>query len=100
PHTTPYPLSLHDALPISERQHDIAAVDVSRLPLIHEKQVITALATTNVYVFAYFDVAVSSKYEESPIAPRSEPIRSEPIHADIRSEEHTSELQSPYDLVC
>src|SRR5437867_5357122 len=29
---------------------------------------------------------------------RTEPARAEPVHA--RSEEHTSELQSPYDLVC
>ena len=81
----------------SERQHHIAAVDVLSLFLIHEKEVITALPTTNVDVFSDFDVALSSKYEESPIAPRSEALRSEPIHADVSStpaamKDHVAEI--------
>src|SRR5207248_11287574 len=28
------------------------------------------------------------------------PPKHEPLREDVRSEEHTSELQSPYDLVC
>src|ERR1700719_3529663 len=66
-----------------ERQHDIAAVDVPRLLLIHDEQVIAALAASNIDVFAQFNVALSSKDKQAPIAPRPEAIRSEPIHADI-----------------
>src|SRR5437763_5128717 len=71
-----YPLSLHDALPIS------------RLP---EK------------VSRYLDADQARLYEliwKRALASQMESAEQERTTVDIRSEEHTSELQSPMYLVC
>src|SRR5438094_1235753 len=64
-----YTLSLHDALPISERPR---RRDRGRPSVRHDRR------------------AHHHHAAERPAVPRQ----------DTRSEEHTSELQSPYDLVC
>src|SRR5437867_5433586 len=74
PATQLYTLSLHDALPISFASPARAQTGVG---VVDED----ALADKYVaYKKALDDIDVKAK--------------------DIRSEEHTSELQSPYDLVC
>src|SRR5207248_11511886 len=81
PSTTPiYPLSLHDALPISLSIHDVRALLVDDLPLVvhHVIEFDDLLANVVVARFDFF----LGRFD------------------GLRSEEHTSELQSPYDLVC
>src|SRR5207248_10210514 len=69
-----YPLSLHDALPIYPRSRDGRV----RRP------------------------ASRPPWPETPNRPRGRRARRRPLGRFwvSRSEEHTSELQSPYDLVC
>src|SRR5207248_11094701 len=64
-----YTLSLHDALPISQRFENALAVQSRGLR------------------------------DRTSVSPLSSVLEGFMIHR-LRSEEHTSELQSPYDLVC
>src|SRR5207248_7393323 len=82
PPTGLYTLSLHDALPISVRDQalDRGAPHVSR-----------SRATS------------CDRAPCRPLGPPSHKVARERQGArshEVRSEEHTSELQSPYDLVC
>src|SRR5207248_9694830 len=85
------PLSLHDALPISY----VAQVDRQGCALI--------LADTwpekigNGLMFISLNVEPETR--EAAIA-ALDALRAELEAKGVRSEEHTSELQSPYDLVC
>src|SRR5207249_11989257 len=71
-----YPLSLHDALPIlvDRLMYSLAARDPSRYPLPWGG--------------------------ETPSETRPEPAFMAFLSEEERSEEHTSELQSRFDLVC
>src|SRR5207248_10668284 len=95
-HTPPtliYTLSLHDALPISRhvrthQAHQVAARPCpARLALEAFEQV---LGQVNVIVLVSAGI---------PLVALLRALRSAFALAG-RSEEHTSELQSPYDLVC
>src|SRR5207248_11244512 len=74
-----YTLSLHDALPISPPRGVAATVADERLYLLHVRDAIDRIRS---YTHQGKDAFLTS----------SRTCR--------RSEEHTSELQSPYDLVC
>src|SRR5688572_31067444 len=80
-----YTLSLHDALPI---------FDIDRVPLDDPGvyKMITAGDTTGVFQLE------SSGFRE--ILKKLKPDQIEDIVAAVRSEEHTSELQSQSNLVC
>src|SRR5207248_9884849 len=88
------PLSLHDALPISwpDRAEGFADTLIeetvmSAEPICGADMVIKALVDQGVdVVFGYPGGAVLPIYDS--------------LFKQNRSEEHTSELQSPYDLVC
>src|SRR5437867_11220567 len=73
-----YTLSLHDALPISTASTAMAS---------------SAAAQDNARI------SISARRGPRPAQEGSWPFGHEPSCAG-RSEEHTSELQSPYDLVC
>src|SRR5207248_11754327 len=74
----------------------------------------TAPATTVIYTLSLHDAlpifvifwmsateTQASPYGRSFVALRGSPLDALPVRAvQLRSEEHTSELQSPYDLVC
>src|SRR5207248_11237233 len=92
-----YTLSLHDALPICHRgglQGQHRATPADPLSLVQRRAVARRLAVR----------VVPPGVVLSGHAPRFHPAgRVGPRHLDPcneRSEEHTSELQSPYDLVC
>src|SRR5207248_7005174 len=89
-------LSLHDALPISERGQD-AAEDERVRHLQHEPQ--------EAGEHQHVDENIGSESEKRvPVACRPQHralyLGCGRRHHLLRSEEHTSELQSPYDLVC
>src|SRR5207248_6395222 len=86
-----YTLSLHDALPI------LALVTGASRGI--GRGIALALAR------AGCDVAVNYREREEDAEGAAREIRqagrrAAAVRADVRSEEHTSELQSPYDLVC
>src|SRR5207248_11495770 len=95
-----YTLSLHDALPIF--RHDVWDLDFPAAPnLVRVKRdgrMVDAVAqvTKTGYVF------VLDRRTGAPLFPIQErPVPASPLDGEqLRSEEHTSELQSPYDLVC
>src|SRR5207249_5980166 len=85
------PLSLHDALPICDLQR-LAAVPAA-----------AALFASHVHVrqemhFHLDDAIASTRLAPAAFDVETEPARTVPAH--LRSEEHTSELQSRFDLVC
>src|SRR5207248_11034093 len=92
--SSPYPLSLHDALPISVG-YGIARCDDQY------RQHFLACAQSLQHLQAVFAWQAKVQQEQVELFGAQHPIRRvavpHPIH---RSEEHTSELQSPYDLVC
>src|SRR5699024_11285001 len=88
-------LSLHDALPIcsAELTHDGSALDFPE-PNNYVKPIafnVIAMAGTLV------DDGTEETNEEQKLRNESRKILGIP---DLRSEEHTSELQSRFDLVC
>src|SRR5207248_9018910 len=68
-----YTLSLHDALPISFKQRD---AEVAQPADLRRR------------------IAAAPKHHQVRLE------RNDALQVECRSEEHTSELQSPYDLVC
>src|SRR5699024_11481601 len=85
PPTEPYTLSLHDALPISSFGY---ARQESRIP-----------CSSSSSFKSFRSPAVTGS---SPLSRRIRhlPHLPRPPQAALRSEEHTSELQSRFDLVC
>src|SRR5207248_10258235 len=87
-----YTLSLHDALPISPPS--ISTLVTFFLP----KSLRTAASDLRLYTSVRADSrsenkrACDGRFPDREICHRT--------HVCSRSEEHTSELQSPYDLVC
>src|SRR5207248_7766766 len=85
-----YTLSLHDALPIYNRSfsdhHSHAVVNEQPLPDLRAGMNFDSGEEPN-------NLRVKARQESHPVPP-------EPMIQAVRSEEHTSELQSPYDLVC
>src|SRR5207248_10090057 len=93
--TDTYPLSLHDALPIftllvpgrHERLRDAHDLAEHRSVL---RDPLDALLDEELPDLLQRDVEVA----------RLRLLVGGEVHVGLRSEEHTSELQSPYDLVC
>src|SRR5205807_8392469 len=100
PTTEFYTLSLHDALPILAglRRALVEMVDHPAQRRFH--QLVAAHAGVEVFLLDQVDRlrggVARSRREASPRA-RASPA---PTRAQPRSEEHTSELQSPCNLVC
>src|SRR5207248_10119201 len=99
PPPPPSPLSLHDALPISRRPNVvlILADDLGYECVgadggtSYKTPVLDRLAATGV------------RFTRCYVQPLCTPTRTQLMTGQYnvrRSEEHTSELQSPYDLVC
>src|SRR5207248_7857169 len=87
PTTALYTLSLHDALPIS-LDRCIEMVEGGRLHL--RRDLGAEAAVLDRFVRDHEPPRASHRLDDRPEVERDE----------RRSEEHTSELQSPYDLVC
>src|SRR5207248_11426158 len=86
-----YTLSLHDALPISKNEREIKRL----LPRVER---ITALEPE---VQKFSDEQLRAKTVEFRTRIQQKIAEAQPDQVvGERSEEHTSELQSPYDLVC
>src|SRR5207248_6114054 len=81
-------LSLHDALPISRFGPDFL------IPRPFDPRLISVVAP------AVAEAAMTSGVATRPIKDMPAYRRAIGRHVLDRSEEHTSELQSPYDLVC
>src|SRR5688500_19630938 len=79
-----YTLSLHDALPISAMQTELAKVKTT----IEVKEENSAISCVLYGKAKWKDKAKFETYEDHRMA------------MALRSEEHTSELQSPCNLVC
>src|SRR5207248_9326550 len=84
------PLSLHDALPISGVSTSCTPGATSRLPAPPT----TRSLLTPAFLTAPIKLCGFADWNLTALMTASCPARSG------RSEEHTSELQSPYDLVC
>src|SRR5699024_12036753 len=95
--TVPYSLSLHDALPILREQLPQArliAEDLGTItPDVEQLRDRFGFPGMKVLQFAF------SPQEQSSYLPHNCPKRAV-IYTGTRSEEHTSELQSRFDLVC
>src|SRR5207248_7583472 len=92
-----YPLSLHDALPISRRH--IEGILADPLPARIGQGLIS------IAPLASAPQTGRGRKDEAPlVSKRVIPVARQQQRAveidEARSEEHTSELQSPYDLVC
>src|SRR5207248_9230587 len=89
PHTHIYSLSLHDALPISQ----IAGQRLAGSRSERNPTGTAPLAEHVDHVYVEIDVV------EGEVGHLGQACADVEQH-HLRSEEHTSELQSPYDLVC
>src|SRR5207249_11172016 len=88
------PLSLHDALPISVLLHD--GVD-GRLIAILNASAITEIRTAAVSGLAS---TLLARRNARRVAILGSGVQGRSHAVAMRSEEHTSELQSRFDLVC
>src|SRR5207248_5074017 len=93
--TAIYTLSLHDALPIFA-QTDLPQVLLLALCIAEQMRFDPANDEVHPILLEHLKPGTRG------IAPvKDEGQQRSPLaHQDARSEEHTSELQSPYDLVC
>src|SRR5205807_5558620 len=90
-------LSLHDALPISERWIDTRSVRAVALPRLERQRLGRMPVRAHPGdAHAACEVAISKAHPRAAEAARVELLETE----TRRSEEHTSELQSPCNLVC
>src|SRR5699024_12301787 len=90
-----YPLSLHDALPISVN----SAVSLTINSML-SRSVLTSPGTGVIAYTELIGIIVKSIKSDNNIASARSNIFLVLIMALLRSEEHTSELQSRFDLVC
>src|SRR5207248_10924365 len=94
-----YTLSLHDALPISISFYEQAVKLDPNFALAWAR-----LSRMDALLYFYRDDTATGSWGDAAkhaleTAQKLEPNSPETLLA-LRSEEHTSELQSPYDLVC
>src|SRR5207248_10068955 len=100
PRSPLYTLSLHDALPIS-----VTAVEVSR-DLAHALIRVSVMGTDAEKAQTLEGLASVARFLRTQLAHELRLRTSPELRFELdrglehRSEEHTSELQSPYDLVC
>src|SRR5256885_11040293 len=87
-----YTLSLHDALPISLAVDDGHGVLERQLLEVHRRQLVHAVFGEIAARLGVDQLALDQVVALG--------VRVEQVRADARSEEHTSELQSPCNLVC
>src|SRR5207249_7088173 len=87
------PLSLHDALPISRclKRPDVFQVDRRWAQVIEEANALTQENMGNAHV---------QFVEQTCLQGLLDGAGTMQSHVFLRSEEHTSELQSRFDLVC
>src|SRR5699024_11218675 len=90
PTTHVYPLSLHDALPIS---NDFDSMRVRYIRIATAPSIGPGASTTYAYCHP-----ISSAMTGTILMVTS--VSRNPMAVWVRSEEHTSELQSRFDLVC
>src|SRR5207248_4815437 len=95
----PYPLSLHDALPISAYRNNLRALQVWRSARLRPGS-LQALHVHLDCVGRTGSLPRGFVTRDSRARIRSPRGLAVDDLAHWRSEEHTSELQSPYDLVC
>src|SRR5207248_11388754 len=97
PHPLPsvlYTLSLHDALPILAGELLVLArVDVGRVR-------VEPLQAAVDHVLDELALALAVQLDDVLLLDLVEDVDDQGDVLVVRSEEHTSELQSPYDLVC
>src|SRR5207248_11802976 len=92
-----YTLSLHDALPISTTSGCGTAATGTRSPALRSTWTGSSASTTT----SAMRPATPCSTSALCCGRRCAPATCRPASgATSRSEEHTSELQSPYDLVC
>src|SRR5207248_9967440 len=99
PPTQPHTLSLHDALPISTPE-----VEARRPWALLQRNFVNGQAHVTDDLpplpVAYVDLAESDRLKQRVGSRARLHVKQTTRAFDSRSEEHTSELQSPYDLVC
>src|SRR5207248_10867492 len=91
-----YTLSLHDALPISVLIESVCSIRDNDLRLIQGKQVESYKDLPQMVLGPSGSDCAERRTHDRRCFPRPGVVPRGPT----RSEEHTSELQSPYDLVC
>src|SRR5262249_58338230 len=91
--TDPSPLSLHDALPIWHRRHELGE---AKGPVTRDAEVDVVLAHQAEVAVVVADEGVDGTEVRERAAHLGRHVRRWPA----RSEEHTSELQSLTNLVC
>src|SRR5207249_5622952 len=96
----PYPqpphistLSLHDALPIS-------LICLIRASIFFLSPCPSTMVVLSLSIVTRLARPRSVSLTFSSLSPRSSEIACPPVRTAMRSEEHTSELQSRFDLVC
>src|SRR5207248_9645513 len=99
PPTPLYPLSLHDALPISATRSPVpvrwTSIEINRGPA-PARNLAWRMAEGEWIAFTDDDCRPATDWLVQLLKTADE-AQAEVVQ---RSEEHTSELQSPYDLVC
>src|SRR5207248_5735328 len=93
-----YTLSLHDALPISGTRPPFCTPVVSVCPSAARTVIASAEIRQNVKILNRFIKFRPLNIPKGSLLHVSSNLPNAPNLS--RSEEHTSELQSPYDLVC
>src|SRR5207249_12002366 len=100
PTTEIYPLSLHDALPISEAGEMIDIWSASELTIRRTGCIVRMSPRADFVSFVSRDRQHPHAGSHSSDQVHGGVIRVLRSRAWVRSEEHTSELQSRFDLVC
>src|SRR5207248_11464833 len=88
-----------DHLVISDSSITVASVTMSKLGLRDSSLFFSDPTTSAIYTLSLHD-ALPIWMRNIPLSSKATPPTSAAARPSPRSEEHTSELQSPYDLVC
>ena len=67
----------------AERQRHVVAVDVTRLVVVDEEQIVPLVVDGDVGVFADLDVSIGAQNEEPAIAPCSQAVGRKPVEPHI-----------------
>src|SRR5699024_12375564 len=96
----PYTLFLHDALPICAGDDTVTVRNSVNYSEARDKAIFKEIYNASLKYTGDYQDDVRSWYEESKDALAKLPDNNYIINLGERSEEHTSELQSRFDLVC